>query len=103
MAATATTGLKALGALYFFWMLFQGISEGIRVLVRVSAEEQLRMWEHLLGLGFSILQKQAGRDFDALLLQYCQERFLYTFLISPFGFSIFDFTFLREFRPTICD
>jgi hypothetical protein len=32
------------------------------------------------------LAKKTGRDFDALLLQYCQERFLYRFLISPFRF-----------------
>jgi predicted nucleotidyltransferase component of viral defense system len=30
------------------------------------------------------LAKKTGRDFDALLLQYCQERFLYRLSISPF-------------------
>lgn len=29
------------------------------------------------------LAKRTGRDFDALLLQYCQERFLYRLSISP--------------------
>jgi hypothetical protein len=30
------------------------------------------------------LAKRTGRDFDALLLQYCQERFLYRLSISPY-------------------
>jgi predicted nucleotidyltransferase component of viral defense system len=30
------------------------------------------------------LARKTGRDFDALLLQYCQERFLYRLSISPF-------------------
>jgi hypothetical protein len=29
------------------------------------------------------LARGSGRDFDALLLQYCQERFLYRLSISP--------------------
>jgi hypothetical protein len=49
------------------------------------------------------LAKKTGRDFDALLLQYCQERFLYRFLISPFRFWILDFKFLGELSRTIRD
>jgi predicted nucleotidyltransferase component of viral defense system len=30
------------------------------------------------------LARSSGRDFDALLLQYCQERFLYRLSISPY-------------------